>query len=43
MLLVESVFFSFFSNLKAKCLLGDSLFDQSDANQIKRKNVGGIS
>ena len=36
-LLVEFVFFRFCSNLKSKCLLGDSLFDQSDANQIKRK------
>ena len=23
-------------------MLGDSLFEQSDANQMKRKNIGGV-
>ena len=35
--LVEFVFFLFYADRKSKCLLGDSLFDQSDANQIKGK------
>ena len=30
-------FFSFFANQMSKGLLGDLVFDQSDANQIKRK------
>ena len=36
-LVVEVVFFPFDSNQTSKCLLGDSLFDQSDAIEIKRK------
>ena len=35
--LVVFVFVFVLSNRKSKCLLGDPLFDQPDANQIKRR------
>ena len=39
-LLVIFVCFSFDSNqIMSKCLLDDSFFDQSDANQMKTKNI----